>query len=161
MSSAPRTFRHHSVFCATIADLTRFHSDPAALRVLTPPPVLCQIVRDERTSLTAGEITFRLWMGPLPIEWVARHEPASVALGFADRMLCGPLASWRHEHQFRPLPQGVELVDEVTYAHPPGWRGALTRLMFGGPALRAVFWYRHWRTRRAVESPTRSQPAAR
>jgi ligand-binding SRPBCC domain-containing protein len=162
MTSTPRIFRHRSVLRATVADLARFHSATDALRVLTPPPIILEVVRDNRTALTRGEITFRLWFGPLPVRWVARHEPGSYPTVFADRMRGGPLASWRHEHAFRAVEGGVELLDVVTYAHRPGWRGALTRLAFGGPALRAVFWYRHWRTRRAVErAPTRSRPAER
>jgi ligand-binding SRPBCC domain-containing protein len=162
MASGQRVFRHRSVMRSTIAELTRFHSAPDALRMLTPPPIFLQVLRDDRTALTAGDITFRLWFGPLPVRWVARHEPGSYPAVFADRMLSGPLASWRHEHAFRAAGEGVELMDTITYAHQPGWRGVLTRLAFGGPALRGVFWYRHWRTRRALERmPTRSQPAER
>lgn len=35
--------------------------------------------------------------------------------------------------------QGTELRDTVTYAHKAGWRGMLTRLLFGGLPLRALF----------------------
>lgn len=158
MPTALKTFRHRSVLRTTIAELTRFHSAPGALRVLTPPPLIVQIVRDDRTSLTQGTLTFRMWFGPVPIRWVARHEPASIPTGFSDRMLSGPLASWRHEHLFREVGRGVELTDEISYAHKPGWRGALTRLFFDGLPLRMVFWYRHWRTRRAVERGPLPQP---
>jgi ligand-binding SRPBCC domain-containing protein len=158
MLTATRTFRHRSVLRATVADLVRFHSAADALRLLTPPPIVLQVVRDDRTGLTRGEIAFRLWFGPLPVRWVAAHEPGSYPAVFADRMVSGPLASWRHEHDFRAVEGGVELLDVVTYSHRSGWRGLLTRLAFDGPALRAVFWYRHWRTRRAVE---RAKPLPR
>jgi ligand-binding SRPBCC domain-containing protein len=153
MPNAPKTFRHRSIFRTTIAEMTRFHSAPDALRVLMPPPVIVQMVRDERTSLTQGEVTFRMWLGPLPVRWIARHEPGSIPTAFVDQMVVGPLASWQHEHRFRTVSQGVELTDEITYAHKPGWRGVLTRLAFDGLPLRMVFRYRHWRTRRAVERP--------
>lgn len=44
--------------------------------------------------------------------------------------------------------QGTELRDTVTYAHKAGWRGMLTRLLFGGLPLRALFWHRHCRSAR-------------
>ncbi len=129
----------------------RFHDAPNALRVLTPPPLIVQMVRESRESLTQGEVVFRLWFGPLPVLWHARHEPGSIPTSFIDRMLAGPMASWQHEHRFRAVDQGVELTDEITFAHKPGWRGVFTRLVFDGLPLRFLFWYRHWRTRRALE----------
>jgi ligand-binding SRPBCC domain-containing protein len=155
MTGALKTLRHRSVVRATMAEMTRFHAAPEALRVLTPPPIILQVLRDERTALTAGEITFRLWFGPLPVRWVARHEPGAYPTVFVDRMIAGPMACWRHEHRLRAVKQGVELTDVVTYAHQPGWRGLLTHLAFDGLPLRAVFAYRHWRTRRALERPAR------
>ncbi len=151
MSSSLKTFHYRSVIHTSIEAMTRFHDAPNALRVLTPPPLIVQMVRDGRESLTQGEVVFRLWFGPLPVLWHARHEPGSIPTSFVDRMMAGPMASWQHEHRFRAVDQGVELTDEITFAHKAGWRGILTRLVFDGLPLRFLFWYRHWRTRRALE----------
>ncbi len=143
-------FEHRSTFSATLEALRAFHEDPRALGRLTPPPLVFRVQRDDRTSLTEGELAFTLWMGPVPVRWVARHEPGPTPHGFTDRMLEGPLADWVHAHIFRPVEGGVELVDRVTLTHKAGWRGLLTRLFFGGLALRMLFVYRHWQTRRAL-----------
>jgi ligand-binding SRPBCC domain-containing protein len=74
---------------------------------------------------------------------------------FVDRMLSGPMAHWKHEHCFREVAAGVELTDILTYAHQPGWQGILSRLVFDGPALRALFRYRHWRTHHALRHLSR------
>ena len=105
MASGQRVFRHRSVMRSTIAELTRFHSAPDALRMLTPPPIFLQVLRDDRTALTAGDITFRLWFGPLPVRWVARHDPAAYdpPRQFADELASLPLSAvvpWRHVHEF-------------------------------------------------------------
>ncbi|MCC7209878.1 MAG: SRPBCC family protein [Anaerolineae bacterium] len=153
-SSTPRTlktFERRSVFRGSVEDLTRFHDAADALRVLTPPPLFVQMVRDGRISLTQGEVIFRLWLGPLPVTWVARHEPGSTPTSFIDRMIAGPMASWEHEHRFRAVQGGVELTDRIRYAHKPGLPGLFSRLMFDGLPLRFLFWYRHLRTRRAME----------
>lgn len=131
--------------------MVRFHEDPRALQMLTPPPIFAQIVRDDRVSLTQGILVFNLWMGPVRVPWTARHEPGPIATSFIDRMLSGPMASWEHQHIFEQRDQGVELTDRVTFAHKPGWRGMLTRLVFDGLPLRILFWYRHWRTKAALE----------
>lgn len=147
----PKTFQHSSIFRTTMEAMVHFHEAPDALKVLTPPPLFVQIVRDERVSLTQGEVVFILWFGPLPIRWTARHEPGPTETSFIDRLLSGPMVSWEHQHLFRTVDQGVELTDKITFAHKPGWRGVLTRLVFDGLPLRFLFWYRHWHTRRVLE----------
>jgi ligand-binding SRPBCC domain-containing protein len=124
-----------------------FHEKPEALGILTPPPMFVQLLRDDRASFTDGELEFRLWFGPVPVRWVARHEPGPTPTSFADRMVEGPLAHWEHQHIFAEVPGGVELRDRIAIAHRPGLPGLLTRLIFDGLPLRALFIYRHLRTR--------------
>ncbi len=147
----PKTFEHRSEIATSIDALTAFHADPRALARLTMPPAVLQVLRDERESLTSGVITFNLWLGPIPVRWVAEHVPLPAGYGFADRMVAGPMAQWEHWHIFEPSSSGVALIDRITYAHKPGLIGALTRLVFDGTPLRLLFTYRHWRTRRALE----------
>lgn len=145
-----RLFIKSSVIDTTLKAITDFHNEPRALARLTPPPIRMQLHRDDRRSLTAGEIEFTLWLGPLPIRWVARHEIGPTANSFADIQVKGPLAYWRHEHIFGEVIGGVELTDRITFAHRRGPIGVLTRLAFDGLPLRVLFAFRHWRTRRAL-----------
>lgn len=155
-SSPSRVFIKSSIIDTSIEAIIAFHNDPRALARLTPPPILMQLHRDERCSLTDGEIDFTLWFGPLPIRWVARHEAGPSAHSFADRQIKGPLAYWRHEHIFAEVEGGVELTDRITLAHRRSLLGVFTRLAFDGIPLRVLFAFRHWRTRRAL---TGKQPA--
>jgi ligand-binding SRPBCC domain-containing protein len=145
-----KVFQSTTLIPTSLAAITAFHTAPAALSRLTPPPLLVQIIRDGRLSLTAGEVEFILWFGPLPVRWTARHEPGPIPTSFVDRMLVGPMATWEHQHLFYEAAGGVALTDRITFAHKAGWRGWLTRLVFDGWPLRLLFWYRHWRTRRAL-----------
>ncbi len=129
-----------------------FHEAPDAFRYLTPPPPLMfmQVLRDDRTSLTEGELEFRLWFGPIPVRWLALHQPGPIPTSFTDRMIAGPMAYWEHQHIFREASGGVELVDHIMLAHKNGAAGLLSRLTFDGLPLRLLFVYRHWRTRMAL-----------
>lgn len=147
-----RRFEKTSTLPATLDALLRFHEDPRALARLTPPPIVMRLHRDERRSLSEGEIEFTLWFGPIPIRWIARHEPGPTPHSFADSQIKGPLAYWRHEHIFGEAEGGVRLTDRITLAHRRGPLGILTRLAFDGLPLRILFAYRHWRTRRALRS---------
>lgn len=150
-ANGQRVFQKRSVFKTTVEKLEAFHQDRAAFSKLTPPPIFVQLHHDGRTSLTEGELAFTLWFAIIPIRWRVRHEPVTVGNGFADRQLSGPMAYWRHEHRFEPVEGGAALIDHVTLAHKAGLTGWLTRFMFDGLPLRFLFFYRHWRTRQAVE----------
>jgi ligand-binding SRPBCC domain-containing protein len=110
------------------------------------------VLRDDRRSLTEGEIEFRLWFGPLPVRWLAVHLPGPTPHSFVDRMVEGPLASWEHAHMFEEVDGGILLSDRITLAHKSGVPGLFTRLIFDGWPLRLLFVYRHWRTRLALRA---------
>jgi ligand-binding SRPBCC domain-containing protein len=146
-----RHFEHRSFIPASLAAVKAFHERPEALFRLTPPPIFVQIIGDERVSLLSGELEFRLWFGPLPVRWLVRQGSGPIAdASFSDTLFEGPLAHWEHQHIFTATQDGVELIDRIALAHKAGWRGRLSRLMFDGAALRLLFYYRHWRTRRDV-----------
>jgi ligand-binding SRPBCC domain-containing protein len=144
-------FETSSILKSTMDRVLAFHQDPSALSMLTPPPIFTQLLEDRRSSLSAGDLIFRLWFGPIPVRWHAQHQAGPIPTSFADLMIAGPMAYWRHEHIFEVVPQGIRLTDRVTIAHKPGFRGLLTRLLFDGIPLRILFFYRHFRTRLAVE----------
>ncbi len=148
-----KTFEKRSIMQTTMEQMQAFHTDPKALAILTPPPIFIRLHRDTRTSNTEGELEFTLWFGPIPLRWHVRHEDGPIETSFADRMLKGPMGYWRHEHIFEQVDEGIALTDKITLAHPPGIKGLLTRLIFDGIPLRILFFYRHLRTKRAVETP--------
>lgn len=145
-----KVVEYQSLIPVPVERLMAFHADPRALSRLVMPPTVIQVLRDDRESLTAGEIEFNLWLGPLPVRWVARHEAGPTETSFTDRMLKGPMSYWVHQHIFEPVEGGARLIDRIALAHKPGWRGWLTRLVFDGLSLRVLFAYRHWKTRRAL-----------
>lgn len=148
--NSPDVFQHRSVILAPVERVFAFHAEPGALRQLTMPPTRITIQADRRRSLTEGEVEFTLWLGPIPVRWIAEHMPGPNATSFTDRMVRGPMAYWEHQHIMQPHPDGTELIDRIRYAHKSGLYGVFTRLVFGRFALRVLFAYRHWRTRRAV-----------
>lgn len=147
----PHTFEKRSVMKTTLERMIAFHEAPETMPKLSPPPIFVRVQRDTRTSLTEGELEFTLWFGPIPIKWVAQHQPGPTENSFADLMLQGPMAYWRHEHIFEAVEDGVALIDRLTIEHKKGLPGLLTRLMFDGIPLRILFFYRHMRTRAALE----------
>lgn len=144
-------YEKSSIMNTTMDKMQAFHQSPDALGKLTPPPIFMQLREDNRTSMTEGDLKFTLWMGPIPIKWHAEHQAGPNADSFADMQIAGPMAYWRHEHIFEEVTGGIKLTDRLTIAHKEGLQGILTRLMFDGIPLRILFFYRHLRTKWAVE----------
>lgn len=154
-----KIFTQVSTLPTSVENLHTFHTRPDILRRLTMPPLILQVLRDDRTTLSDGEIEFRLWFGPIPVRWLARHMPGPIPTSFKDVQVEGPLAQWEHEHLFEPVAGGAKLTDRITLKHRPGPAGWLTRLLFDGLPLRMLFTYRHWQTRRLLTSRAGQTPS--
>jgi len=148
-------YEKSTVMRTTMDKMIAFHENAKALNHLTPPPIFVQLHEDNRTSMTEGDLTFTLWFGPFPIRWRAQHQPGPTATSFADRMLEGPVQYWYHQHIFEEVDKGIKLTDRLTIAYKTGIYGLLTRLMFDKLPLRLLFFYRHLRTKWAVETQTK------
>src|SRR4051812_25835418 len=84
----------------TLQAVWDFHARPNAFQLLTPPPMFIQVRENHLTSLTDGDVRFTMWLTFIPIAWWARHQPGPTETSFADLMVEGPMAYWRHEHIF-------------------------------------------------------------
>lgn len=145
-------YEKSSVFKTSMQKMIAFHEAPDVFGKLAPPPIFIRVQEDNRTSLTEGDLKFTLWFAFIPVPWHAQHQPGPTETSFADLMVDGPMQYWRHEHIFEKVEGGVRLIDRVTLAHKPGLQGIFTRLMFDGIPLRILFFYRHLRTKWAVEA---------
>lgn len=92
-----------------------------------------------------------MWLGPLPVRWVAVHTQVDPDQGFTDTQERGPFQSWVHRHSFESIDEEtIEVVDDIQ-AEPSShlfW-GLISRLMWLN--LPYLFWYRAWATRRQLE----------
>jgi ligand-binding SRPBCC domain-containing protein len=137
-----------------------FHEAPGALERLTPPWERVRIVRGGGSLRPGTEVVLQTRLGPLRLNWVARHTEYDPPRLFADRQESGPFASWYHRHHILPDGEGgTVLRDEIDYELP---LGALGRLL-GGPMVRRklqrMFDYRHEQTRLAMGEGRDATPA--
>ncbi|MGQ0604685.1 MAG: SRPBCC family protein, partial [Anaerolineales bacterium] len=145
------TFQYAFTVRAPLAAVAEFHHDARVLKRLSPPPMFVQLHRVE--PLGEGAIAdFTLWLGPIPIRWVAVHSNVSTLNGFTDTQQRGPLRYWRHTHRFEALDADTTRVSEhIVYDYHPGLTGVVARILFSSPGLMFLFWYRSWVTRRILE----------
>jgi ligand-binding SRPBCC domain-containing protein len=132
---------------ATLDEVRDFHRDTSALKKLTPPPTIVQL--GEIEPMAEGSVSrFTLWVGPLPLRWVAVHRNVTDH-GFTDIQAEGPAKRWEHTHTFVVVSEGVcEIQEHIEYEHRRGFWGLVTRALFARPNLFFMFTYRKFATRR-------------
>ena len=136
---------------APLAAVAEFHREARTLQRLSPPPLFIQLHRADPPA-EGSAVEFTLWIGPLPVRWVAVYSNVSAMHGFTDTQQRGPLRRWRHTHRFEAIdPNTTRVSDQIEYEYPRGLAGILTRLLFSSVGLRIVFLYRAWMTRRSLE----------
>jgi ligand-binding SRPBCC domain-containing protein len=128
-----------------------FHAQSASMGAITPPPVIAQIHHAPAQLQEGAEMDFTLWLGPLPIRWLARIENVGHN-GFADRQIRGPFRRWLHHHHFRPVDETTtDVVDEIELElQPHPFWGLVGLTMWLN--LPILFAYRGWKTKRLLEN---------
>jgi ligand-binding SRPBCC domain-containing protein len=150
--AATMRFVKESRIAAPPATVFAFYESPGALLRLTPRWKPFEL--EGGGSIRPGSrVVVKIWLGPVPIRWVAEHTAYEPGRMFADRQVSGPLAFWEHRHLFLDDGAGGTILrDEVDYEPPLGWLGRRFGGHFLEEKLRLLFDYRHETTRRIVES---------
>lgn len=143
-------YQHRFRVRAPLETVAEFHSDPAAMAAITPPPILVRVHRAPPRVTEGQQMDFTMWLGPLPLRWQARFEDVNAA-GFVDRMVHGPLRAWRHRHTFVAVDDAhTDVVDELEVAVRPHplWGPVGLGMSLNLPVL---FAFRQWQTRRLLD----------
>jgi len=126
----------------SIQEAWDFFSDPHNLARITPGWMGFEVTSPPQERMYAGMIiTYRV--RPLlnvPMRWVTEITHVDEPHRFVDEQRFGPYRFWHHQHHFREIAGGVEAVDIVHYALPPG--GVAVRRALVAPRLREIFTHR-------------------
>jgi ligand-binding SRPBCC domain-containing protein len=143
-------YRHRFRVKSSLSKVGEFHARSSSMAAITPPPVIVRLHRAPLILQEGDQMEFTLWLGPLPIHWLACIEEVTPS-GFIDRQVRGPFRRWVHRHRFIPLGEReTEVRDEVEVelSHHPLW--ALVGLGMWA-TLPLLFAFRGWKTRRVLE----------
>jgi uncharacterized protein len=111
-------FESAQTVAAKREDVFAFFSSPHNLEELTPPLLRFHVKRAPREVERGSSISYRLRLHGIPMAWKTLISCWQPARRFVDVQLHGPYALWRHEHRFRDVPAGTELVDRVHFVLP-------------------------------------------
>lgn len=122
-----------------------FFSTPKNLAKITPEQMGFKILYiSGGDKAYAGQI-IRYHITILPsikVHWVTEITQVKELIYFIDEQRFGPYALWHHQHHFKEVPGGVEMIDEVSYAIPLGLLGRLAHFIFVGREVNRIFDYR-------------------
>lgn len=146
-----QNFQRSTLIDAPVEVVWDFHERPDILQLLTPPWQPIEVVRREG-GLEVGAISeFCIFLGPLPIKWVAVHTEYEKNRLFTDEQREGPFESWIHRHQFAQENGKTRLTDAISFA----MLGGEPLEFLGGWLVQAqleqMFQYRHEVTKRECE----------
>lgn len=130
----------------TLTEAWNFFSKPDNLGEITPEQMVFRIL-----SKTGGDnmypgqiIRYRVKVFPLvTLNWVTEITHVSEPNYFVDEQRFGPYSFWHHQHHFKAVPNGVEMVDELTYGLPLGILGQLANILLVKRQLNTIFDYRY------------------
>ena len=143
-------YRHSFEVAAPQSNVADFHRNSDSMGAITPPPVIVRVHRAPERLSEGDTMDFTMWLGPLPIHWVARIEQTT-PVSFVDRQVTGPFGSWRHLHTYVAQDPGKTLViDQVEAELSDHWWWKLVGMGMW-LNLPILFAYRGWKTRRLLE----------
>jgi ligand-binding SRPBCC domain-containing protein len=121
------------------------------MSAITPPMIPVQMEQAPDTLNAGGQMSFVLWLGPIPVCWRASVSRAC-EYGFTDHQLEGPFRYWIHRHRFEPVDEtATDVIDEVEAGlrwHAL-WAPIGLAMWLGLPVL---FAFRGWKTRQLLET---------
>lgn len=129
----------------TLEQAWDFFSTPKNLSKITPAHMGFEILYQSGGEKTyAGQIIrYRVQILPgIKAHWVTEITHVKELEYFVDEQRFGPYALWHHQHSFKAVPGGVEMLDEVNYAIPFGLLGRLAHGLFVGREVSRIFGYR-------------------
>ena len=122
-----------------------FLSDPRNLKTITPDYMGFEICDGADRPMYQGQIIQYIVTPVMGIKtkWVTEITHVVDKSFFVDEQRFGPYSLWHHQHHFKAIEGGVEMVDIVHYRIPFGPIGDVANSLFVRAKLKKIFDYRY------------------
>ncbi len=128
----------------SMAEAWLFFSNPANLAEITPANLNFKILSKNLGHMYAGQIV-EYKVHPLfgiPLYWMTEITHVEHHKFFVDEQRFGPYTMWHHQHHFKEVDGGVEMIDLVHYKLPFWFLGDFANTLFVKKQLKGIFDYR-------------------
>ena len=150
------TLHREQIIPAPIERVWAYFATPRNLNEMTPPDMAFEFIHGGDEPMYAGQIiAYKVAILPgVRVRWLTQITHVEPGHRFIDEQRLGPYRLWIHEHRFEPLPDGVRMTDQVTYALPFGPLGDLTHALYIRRRLEQIFDYRREKVNALFASPS-------
>jgi len=121
-----------------------FFQNPANLATITPDSMGFNIRSEVSAEMYPG-LFIHYKVSPLlgiKMNWTTEITHVNAPHYFVDEQRVGPYAIWHHEHHFKEIDGGVEMLDRVNYKVPFGILGKIAHPIVVKSKLEEIFDYR-------------------
>jgi len=122
-----------------------FFSSPNNLKEITPDNLGFNIIsKHQGDTMYPGQI-IEYKVSPvlgIPIYWMTEITHVEDKKYFVDEQRFGPYSMWHHQHHFKAVANGVEMIDIVHYKLPMWILGDIANTLFVKSQLKGIFDYR-------------------
>ena len=128
----------------SIEEAWDFFQNPGNLATITPDYMGFNILSKVPDQMYPG-LFIDYKVSPLlgiKMNWTTEITHVDGPHYFVDEQRVGPYSIWHHEHHFKAIPGGVEMLDRVSYKIPLGILGKLAHPIIVRPKLEEIFDYR-------------------
>jgi ligand-binding SRPBCC domain-containing protein len=123
-----------------------FFSNPDNLKEITPGNLGFKIVSQHQgNKMYAGQVieyTVSPVLG-IPMYWMTEITHVEDKKYFVDEQRFGPYSMWHHQHHFKAMQNGVEMIDIVHYKLPLWFLGDIAHILFVKKQLKNIFDFRY------------------
>jgi len=122
-----------------------FFSSPTNLNEITPPDLSFEIKSGADQKMYAGQIiTYNIRpIANIPLSWTTEIKHCIEGKYFVDEQRFGPYKFWHHQHHFKAVENGVEMIDLLHYGLPVGWLGNVLMGRYVSNKVEYIFDYRY------------------
>lgn len=125
-----------------------FFSNPANLASITPDGMgFKTISKHHGPVMYAGQV-IEYKVSPvagIPLYWMTEITHVEDGKYFVDEQRYGPYSMWHHQHHFKAVEGGVEMIDIVHYKLPFWFLGDIANSLLVKKQLKQIFNYRFFK----------------
>ena len=129
----------------SLKDAWNFFSSPANLQAITPGNMGFKIIsKHHGEKMYTGQV-IEYKVSPIlniPMYWMTEITHVEELKYFIDVQRKGPYGLWHHQHHFKEIEGGVEMIDIVHYKNQFGFIGEIANSLFVKHQLKKIFEYR-------------------
>jgi ligand-binding SRPBCC domain-containing protein len=129
----------------TLEKAWEFFSNPSNLSAITPAHMKFEIISKNQSEFMYPGQIIEYKVSPLPgfrIYWMTEITHVEEGKFFVDEQRFGPYNLWHHQHHFKPIEGGVEMIDIVHYKIPFWILGDVANKLFVEKQLKQIFQFR-------------------